>query len=208
MASCNADVLVLVTTLFFSYGVIASTNFDFFYYVLSWPGSACRARAEGCCLPTTGEPELDFFVMGLYPADSSGKILTKCNDTKFLVNALAKFIGDMYSYMPNLKCPSNNGVSSWKRRWSPYGVCSGQNETEYFRRSLLLRSTINLLPILKRRGKQDDLPHTDDEKYNTGLPQAAINDAVGNTTRVACNTKVEGGRQLSQIWMCVDRDVS
>lgn len=48
----------------------------------------------------------------------------------------------------------------------------------------------------------------DDKKYDTGFLQAAINDAVGNTTRVACNTKVEGGRQLSQIWMCVDKDVS
>eukprot|EP00268_Persea_americana_P054267 TRINITY_DN6199_c0_g1_i1.p1 TRINITY_DN6199_c0_g1~~TRINITY_DN6199_c0_g1_i1.p1 ORF type:complete len:252 (-),score=26.06 TRINITY_DN6199_c0_g1_i1:97-852(-) len=203
MASRNTAALVLVATLFFSCGAIASTDFDFFYYVLSWPGSACRAREEGCCLPTTGEPELDFFVEGLYPANSSGEILTKCNDTKFLVNAVANFIGDMYSYMPNLTCPSNNGVSSWKRLWSLYGVCSGLNETEYFRRSLLLRSTINLLPRLKRLrfGPRDN------ETYNTEFLQAAINDAVGNTTRVACNTKVGGGRQLSQIWMCVDKDV-
>lgn len=57
-------------------------------FVVQWPGSYCRASADGCCLPTTGEPELDFFVKGLYPADSSGTLLTKCNNTKFFVNAV------------------------------------------------------------------------------------------------------------------------
>lgn len=60
----------------------------------------------------------------------------------------------MYSYMPSIKCPSNNGLSEWKTLWANQGVCSGLNQTYYFKSSLLLRSTINLLPRLKRLGKE------------------------------------------------------
>lgn len=60
----------------------------------------------------------------------------------------------MYSYMPSIKCPSNNGLSEWKTLWANQGVCSGLNQTYYFKSSLLLRSAINLLPRLKRLGKE------------------------------------------------------
>ncbi|XP_058114181.1 extracellular ribonuclease LE-like [Magnolia sinica] len=200
-----ASASFLLSILFFS-GAIVSADFDFFYYVLMWPGAYCKK--EGCCLPTTGKPELDFFIEGMYPAKNSGEFVSKCDiTTKFYVNEVADMISGMYAYWPNITCPSNNGLSSWKNLWEPYGNCMGLTEKEYFGGALQLRSTVNLLSNL---GRADMVPNDND--YDSSLIYAAINDAVGGKTAMRC---VETSwwwfwskSQLSEVWFCVDKSGS
>ncbi|XP_058111752.1 ribonuclease 3-like [Magnolia sinica] len=185
MAPGIASASFLVSLLFFSSAIATATaDFDFFYFILMWPGSFCVRN--GCCLPEAfPEPELDFFVKGMYPAKKTGELVSCCNTstTKFYVNEVADLIGDMNAYWPNIRCPSNNGRSNWENLWGRYGNCSGLTETDYFSRALELRSRVNLLPKLKRA---DILPN--DRDYNLGYVQAAIDDAVGNKkTAVHCS---------------------
>lgn len=59
---------------------------DFFFYLENdkqWPGSYCKKSSAGCCLPKNGQPELDFFVEGLFPYSKDATPLTNCNESPF-----------------------------------------------------------------------------------------------------------------------------
>ncbi|XP_058111761.1 ribonuclease 3-like [Magnolia sinica] len=202
MAPSIPSAAFIASILFFSAATVTA-DFDFFYYVLMWPGAYCKK--EGCCLPTTGKPELDFLIKGMYQAKNSGALVPKCNiPTKFYINEVGNLISDMYAYWPNITCPSNNGMAGWKSLWEPYGNCSGLTERQYFNRTLQLRSTVNLLSKLRRA---DILPNDND--YNRDYLHAAINDAVGKKTALKCvettSWWIIKKSQLSEVWFCVDK---
>ncbi|XP_058111770.1 ribonuclease 3-like [Magnolia sinica] len=195
-----------ILAILFCSGAIVAADFDFFYYVLMWPGAYCRK--EGCCLPTTGEPEIDFLIEGMYPAKNSGELVSKCNvTTQFNVNQVARIISDMYAYWPNISCPSNNGLESWKSLWEPYGNCTGLSQFQYFNGALQLRSTVDLLSKLRRA---DILPN--DKEHDSSWLFAAINDAVGKKTAMRCVETTEWWfikkSQLSQVWFCVNKNAT
>ncbi|KAL5975616.1 hypothetical protein ACLOJK_019941 [Asimina triloba] len=205
-----AAATVILATLFFS-AAISAANFDFFYYAVMWPGAYCRQSRGGCCLPTTGEPEIDFFVKGLYPYKNRGNPVTKCNSTHtFHINEVKELMSDMYAYWPNIKCPSNNGLSNWKHVWKTYGTCSGFTAKEYFNKTMQLHSKLNLLSKLKRA----EIVPTN-EVYSSAYVEAAINDIVGQKVGVRCGQAIDmdmgmgrGGYQLYEIWVCVAKDGS
>ncbi|XP_078172631.1 ribonuclease 1-like [Carex rostrata] len=129
---------------------------DFFYLNLVWPGSYCNTGLiwKKCCMPTTAEPAVDFFVESMETYDSyTGNVVTDCNKTcTFYVNQLRPFIEDMYSYWPDVTCPSNNGVTKWKSTFCKYGPCSNLTQAEYFKQALTLRENLNIRILLATKG--------------------------------------------------------
>ncbi|RWR77478.1 extracellular ribonuclease LE-like protein [Cinnamomum micranthum f. kanehirae] len=184
--------LAFLLSLLFCAQNIAYADFDFYYLVLEWPGSYCKdCTVNGCCKPTTftNYPlEEDFLIKGLYTYSDSGQAVTKCNTTKFYVNALRNLIGDLYVHWPSIKCPSNNGVSQWRDAWTNYGVCSGLSEEDYFDKALKLRKKINMLSVLKWKG----IFPSDFLFYSPLYVETAIKFGLGADVGIKCNTNKWG----------------
>jgi ribonuclease T2 len=58
-------------------------DFDFFYFVLQWPGAYCDT-SRACCYPTSGKPAADFGIHGLWPNYNGGSWPSNCDpDSQF-----------------------------------------------------------------------------------------------------------------------------
>ena len=75
-------------------------------------------------------------------------LLCVCNNVHRQITGIG-----LEQYWSNIKCPSNNGQSSWKNAWKKAGACSGLDEKAYFEKALSFRSRINPLVRLKKNGK-------------------------------------------------------
>nr|DAD33343.1 TPA_asm: hypothetical protein HUJ06_012194 [Nelumbo nucifera] len=181
---------------------IATKHFDFYYLVLMWPGSYCKQTSAGCCLPKTGEPELDFFVKGLFPSSNDGKALTQCGMSPFYLDEILDLKDDLYAYWPTIKCPSTDSRYSWMNTWKTYGVCSGLTEHDYFEKALDLRAKINMLSIFKRNG----IISTDYADYSLAKIKEVIHREIGATAAISCNKNMWDESQVSEIYLCVDKD--
>ncbi|XP_078172629.1 ribonuclease 1-like isoform X2 [Carex rostrata] len=180
---------------------------DFFYLNLLWPGSYCRSVYwKTCCMPTTGEPALDFFVESMETYDSySGNAVTNCNSTcSFYVNQLRNFITDMYSYWPEVKCPSNNGVTKWKSTFCTYGTCSSLTQANYFQQALKLRKDLDLLSYLATKG----IVPSNTAKYELEDVESALRAKLSFSFVIECNRMMprSDGSQLLRIKICISSD--
>jgi len=180
---------------------------DFFYLTLTWPGSYCNGGfSKSCCMPTTGEPALDFFVESMETYDSySGKMVTNCNSTcTFFVNQLKNFIEDMYAYWPDVSCPSNNGASMWKSTFCKYGPCSNLTQQEYFQRALEHRQDLDLLVLLGKKG----IVPSKTTLYDLDDIESALRAKYPFSFVVECSRKGLwfGEYQLSKIRYCISMD--
>jgi ribonuclease T2 len=175
---------------------------DFFYLNLLWPGSYCNGEFK-CCTPVTGEPALDFFVESMETYDSySGNAVTNCNSTcYFYVNQLKNFITDMFSYWPDVKCPSNNGVTMWKSTFCKYGPCSSLNQTYYFQRALEIRKDLDLLNYLASKG----IVQSKTAKYDLEDIESALLAKLSFSFVIECNRK-KSLYQLLRIKICISGD--
>ncbi|XP_072964226.1 extracellular ribonuclease LE-like [Typha angustifolia] len=182
--------------------VAMAKNFDFFYLVLMWPGAYCVQ--SGCCRPTTGLPAQDFFVSSFTPySATSDSAVTKCNETPFYINQLSNLTSELYLYWSNIKCPSNNGKSTWRSAWKTYGVCSGYNETSYFQAALSLRDKVDVSSLLANKGIYPSY-----DLHTIADIKDAIAAGTGATPAVRCSVGPFGIYQLYQIYICVDKDAS
>ncbi|XP_020531655.1 extracellular ribonuclease LE-like isoform X2 [Amborella trichopoda] len=122
-------------------------DFNFYYY---WPGSYCAQSSKRCCLPTTGEPDEDFFVVGLYAANSTEAVLRKCpNEQSFEFSQLEGLEESLSGLWSSIKCPSNTGQSMWKSLWKNNGVCSNLSLFKYFKQGIIIHREINLIKALR-----------------------------------------------------------
>nr|XP_010925305.2 extracellular ribonuclease LE [Elaeis guineensis] len=199
MASRLAVVFLL--GLLFASPLLAIKSFDFFYLVFMWPGAYC-AQSK-CCVPTTGLPAEDFFLWGLQTYNATTmKAVTKCiKNSPFYINQLSNMREELDSYWSNIKCPSTNGQSTWKKTWKLYGVCSGMNETDYFQFALELRAKVDLLSLLSKKGIYPDF----NLYYLTDI-QSAIAEGIGVTPEIRCSKGPYDKFQLYQVYICVNKD--
>ncbi|KAJ3675414.1 hypothetical protein LUZ60_004456 [Juncus effusus] len=180
---------------------------DFFYLTLTWPGSSCNsALSKTCCMPTTGEPALDFLVESMETYDSyTEKMVSNCNTTcTFFVNQLRNFIDDMFAYWPDLSCPGNNGANMWRSTFCKYGPCSNLTQQQYFQRALDLRKDLDLLVLLGTKG----IVPSKNTLYNLEDIESALRTKYPFSFVVECNRNwwKLGEYQLSKIRYCISMD--
>ncbi|KAL5828787.1 hypothetical protein ACOSQ3_018255 [Xanthoceras sorbifolium] len=128
-----------------------SQNFDFFYFVQQWPGSYCDT-AKSCCYPTTGKPEADFGIHGLWPNYKDGSYPSNCDpDSPFDQSRISDLRSRMQKDWPTLACPSGNGITFWSHEWEKHGTCSESSldQHAYFQTALNIKKQVNLLQILQ-----------------------------------------------------------
>ncbi|KAK1283463.1 hypothetical protein QJS10_CPB21g00635 [Acorus calamus] len=195
--------IVSLCALFLVFYVSISTgqDFDFFYFVQQWPGSYCDTK-QSCCYPTTGKPEADFSIHGLWPNYNDGSYPSNCDpDSPFDSSKISNLIPKMQSDWPTLACPSGDGLKFWKHEWEKHGTCS-ESELDhhaYFETALKLKDQLNLLQVLKSSGIEPDGGF-----YSLKSIKAAIKEGTGYTPGIECNVDESRNSQLYQIYMCVD----
>ncbi|KAI3985212.1 hypothetical protein MKX01_015146 [Papaver californicum] len=191
--------ILLVIQLFSTQCV--SQDFDFFYFVQSWPGSYCDTR-RGCCFPSTGKPRADFGIHGLWPNYKDGSYPSNCDrDSLYDSSVLSDLKWDLQRNWPTLACPSDNGNAFWGHEWNKHGTCSESrlNQYDYFASALKLKRKINLLRILTNSGIKPD-----GRFYSLNCIKKAIREAIGFIPGIQCNVDGDGNSQLYEIYICVD----
>ncbi|KAK1265904.1 hypothetical protein QJS04_geneDACA000602 [Acorus gramineus] len=181
--------------------ISAAQNFDFFYFVQQWPGSYCDTK-QSCCYPTTGKPEADFGIHGLWPNYNDGSYPSNCDpDSPFDSSKVADLRTKMQSEWPTLACPSGTGLKFWGHEWDKHGTCSESvlDQHGYFATALDLKDQLNLLKALKTAGIEPD-----DGLYSLSSVKEAIRAGTGYAPGIECNVDESGNSQLYQIYMCVD----
>ncbi|WCJ21286.1 ribonuclease 1 [Euphorbia peplus] len=178
-----------------------SQEFDFFYFVQQWPGSFCDSK-KSCCYPTTGKPEADFGIHGLWPNYKDGSYPSNCDSSNpFDPNQVKDLRSSMQTNWATLACPSGDGVTFWSHEWEKHGTCSESvlNQHGYFETALKLKSEAKVLQHLESAGIQPN-----DGFYSLSSIKTAIQKGLGLNPWIECNTDSSGNSQLYQVYLCVD----
>ncbi|KAL5722818.1 ribonuclease T2 [Ranunculus cassubicifolius] len=178
-----------------------SHDFDFFYFVQQWPGAYCDTK-RSCCYPSTGKPEADFSIHGLWPNYNDGSYPSNCDShSQFDGSEISDLKNEMEIEWPTLSCPSGDGLKFWAHEWNKHGTCSESvlDQKGYFETALNLKKKVNLLGALKKAGIQPD-----GKFYSLKSISQAIREETGFTPGIECNVDMVGNSQLYQIYMCVD----
>ncbi|KAL5201400.1 hypothetical protein ABZP36_035754 [Zizania latifolia] len=182
---------------------IAAADSSIYYQIaFMWPGAYCAQTNAGCCVPATDVvPAADFYVTGftVYNA-TTNSAMTRCNNTPFNMNEIGD-VKNLVQYWSNIKCPSNDGRSSWKKAWKTSGVCSRFDEKGYFAAALALRDKINPLSRLVRNGIKPDFG-----LYSVNKIKAAVRSGIGATPVIQCSKGPFDEFQLYQMFVCVAED--
>lgn len=201
MKSLMPLLLVLLLPSFLAILSTAKQDFDFFYFVLQWPGSYCDTR-RSCCYPSTGKPAADFGIHGLWPNNNDGSWPSNCDpDSEFDSSKIDDLMEDIRTHWPTLSCPSNDGTKFWTHEWEKHGTCSESalDQHAYFKSALTLKNKLNLLQVLTDEGIEPDGGF-----YNINRVKNAIKRGTGFTPGIECNVDESRNSQLYQIYMCVD----
>ncbi|GLT65492.1 hypothetical protein SLA2020_379230 [Shorea laevis] len=174
-------------------------DFDFFYLAQQWPGSFCDTK-KACCYPTTGKPNADFFIHGLWPNYKDGTYPQNCDpESSFDPSQISDLRSSLQMNWPTLACPSGDGTTFWSHEWEKHGTCSELNQHDYFDTTLNLKQQTSLLKALKSVGINPDGGF-----YSLSSIKDGIKTAVGYTPWIECNTDPLGNSQLYQVYLCVD----
>lgn len=183
---------------------VAAQDFDFFYFVQQWPASYCDTR-RSCCYPTTGKPDEDFSIHGLWPNYENGKWPQNCDmESSLDESEFSDLISTMEKNWPSLACPSSDGLKFWSHEWLKHGTCSALNQHAYFQTALDFKTKSNLLQNLNNAG----IKPRNGEHYSVESIKNAIEEGVGHTPFIECNVDSQGNHQLYQVYLCVDSSAS
>ncbi|XP_054810491.1 ribonuclease 1-like [Prosopis cineraria] len=182
-----------------------SQDFDFFYFVLQWPGSYCDTQ-RSCCYPTSGKPEVDFGIHGLWPNYNDGSYPSNCDpNNPFNQSEVSDLISSLERNWATLACPSGNGIQFWTHEWDKHGTCSESllHQHDYFASALNLKQHANVLQALSNAGIE-----ADGGSYSLSNIKDAIKESTGFAPFIECNQDSSGNSQLYQVYLCVDTSAS
>uniref|UniRef100_A0A1D1Z8R6 Extracellular ribonuclease LE n=1 Tax=Anthurium amnicola TaxID=1678845 RepID=A0A1D1Z8R6_9ARAE len=197
--------MMLTSLLAFSSVPCTAQDFDFFYFVMQWPGSYCDTK-QSCCYPTTGKPAADFGIHGLWPNYNDGSYPSNCDpDSPFDASKIQDLIGRMQSDWPTLACPSGSGLQFWEHEWEKHGTCAESvlDQHQYFQTALDLKKQVGILSALTNAGIEPDGGY-----YSLASISQAITAAIGHRPGIECNVDEARNNQLYQIYICVDNSAS
>ncbi|KAH6824690.1 Ribonuclease T2 family protein [Perilla frutescens var. hirtella] len=195
-------VIILFVLQCLSFLCSSTQDFDFFYFVQQWPASYCDTR-RSCCYPTTGKPDEDFSIHGLWPNYNSGKWPQNCDsDSSLDKSQISDMMSRMQKEWPTLACPSRDGMAFWGHEWTKHGTCTPLDAHAYFETALDLKNKANLLQLLRDAGISPG------KFYSMKSIKKAIEEGLGHEAYIECNVDTQGNHQLYQVYVCVDKSAS
>ncbi|KAJ0977027.1 hypothetical protein J5N97_012501 [Dioscorea zingiberensis] len=184
--------------------VESDAQVDYFYLTLKWLGTACKLGR--CCMPTTGEPAMDFLVEDMKTYDSrTGKVVENCKTTcKFNVRPINDLISNLYSHWSDVGCPCNNGLQNWKHTWCTYGQCSNLTQHDYIQTALNIAARASLLDVFEA----NDIVPSASTTYKLEDIQRALQANLGSATYLECyNTGIiRRTSMLYKINICISKN--
>ncbi|WOK94253.1 extracellular ribonuclease LE-like [Canna indica] len=196
-----SSLVILLVPLLAALSATAAQDFDFFFFVLQWPGSYCDT-SNGCCYPTSGKPASDFGIHGLWPNYNDGSYPSNCDpNSPYDPSKISDLLGSMGANWPTLACPSGDGSKFWSHEWEKHGTCSESKleQHSYFEAALNLKKQVDILQILENAGIKPD-----GESYDMDDITNAISSSTGFKPGIECNKDESGNSQLYQIYLCVN----
>lgn len=200
MASCRMALLLGLLLLVVASPAIADDDSGIYYQLaLMWPGAYCEQTSAGCCKPTTGvSPARDFYITGFTVLNATtDAAVTGCSNKVPYDPNLITGIQGLNQYWSNIRCPSNNGQSSWKNAWKKAGACSGLSEKDYFETALSFRSRINPLVRLKAKGIEPDFG-----LYGLKAITKVFKSGINATPVIQCSKGPFDKYMLFQLYFC------
>ncbi|KAL2643279.1 hypothetical protein R1flu_010866 [Riccia fluitans] len=178
------------------------SNFDFFYFVVQWPGSYCNLKTA-CCFPQNIKPASNFSIHGLWPNYDDGSYPQNCDPSdEFDDSQIEDLVPQMKKNWGTLSCKNDNSWF-WEHEWEKHGTCSGGlSQHQYFEKTLALLKSVDLLGALTSAG----ITPSNGATYDVSAVQKALGNAIGFTPGVECNTANNKDNQLYQVYICVDKD--
>ncbi|BBN01580.1 ribonuclease T2 [Marchantia polymorpha subsp. ruderalis] len=199
---------MLVLGLVFALALVSRSSaqlvdFDYYYFVVQWPGSYCDLQ-KACCYPLTGKPAANFSIHGLWPEFLDGTWPQDCDTSQtFDLEQVRDLVPELNKYWGTLTCPSSDSTKFWKHEWEKHGTCTGLTQHEFFSKTLALMKSINLGAALEKA----NIVPSDTATYNVTQVQSALACAIEeHTPGVECNIAKSGNNQLYQVYVCVDKD--
>ncbi|KAL3578857.1 hypothetical protein D5086_020361 [Populus alba] len=190
LMEANSSTLIKLLVLLCLSVLSVSQDFDFFYFVQQWPGSYCDTMTS-CCTQQLENLRLISAFMDFGPITMTGHTQKTVADLR----------SGMQKSWPTLACSSGTGVAFWTHEWEKHGTCSEStlDQHGYFQAALDLKKQVNLLQALTNAGINPD-----GGSYSLSSIKSAIQEAVGFTPWIECNTDTSRNSQLYQIYLCVD----
>ncbi|KAG0499639.1 hypothetical protein HPP92_004330 [Vanilla planifolia] len=185
----------------FLLGLSFAQGFDFFYFVLQWPGSYCDSQ-HSCCYPLSGKPASDFGIHGLWPNNNDGSFPSNCDpNSPFDSSQISDLTNSLNANWPSLSCPSSNSESFWTHEWQKHGTCAESvfDEHGYFSAALDLKAKADVLQMLSSSGIEPN-----NNSYDLRSIKGAIQAGIGHEPGIECNKDRSGNSQLYQVYLCVD----
>lgn len=180
-------------------------DFDFFYFVQTWPGSFCDT-GKSCCYPQTGKPSADFKIHGLWPNYNDATYPSNCDSSNpFDRTQISDLVSSMQKNWPSLACPSSDNTKFWAHEWNKHGTCAESvlDQHGYFETALNLKNQVNILQALQAAGINPDGRY-----YSLNKIKSAIEEGIKLTPGITCNVDESGNNQLYEIYLCVDSSAS
>ncbi|KAJ3704952.1 hypothetical protein LUZ61_008657 [Rhynchospora tenuis] len=176
--------------------------YDFFYFVQQWPGSYCDT-SSGCCYPTSGKPQSDFAIYGLWPYYANGTYPSNCDSSNaFNATKIQDIQSSLQTNWPSLNCPSSNSSSLWASEWATHGTCSETvlDEHTYFQDALSFKNQTFLLQCLKSKAITPN-----GGLYMLDSITNAITSCLGHVPGIGCNKDSSGRYQLYLVYLCINQ---
>ena len=134
-------VLVALASPFVAQASRASSDFDFFMFTTTWPGTFCDHEFGRHCKHVVGLRNLT--IHGLWPNYDSGKYPQFCDKRKFDPDKVADLQDRLNAEWPDLL--SKGGL--WSHEFEKHGTCSASvlpTEHDYFGAALSLNERLDL----------------------------------------------------------------
>ena len=166
-------VLVALASPFVAQASRASSDFDFFMFTTTWPGTFCDHEFGRHCKHVVGLRNLT--IHGLWPNYDSGKYPQFCDKRKFDPDKVADLQDRLNAEWPDLL--SKGGL--WSHEFEKHGTCSASvlpTEHDYFGAALSLNKRLDLTSALFRAGIQP----SSTQSYPTKDIVKAVKSVIGD----------------------------
>ncbi|XP_064484264.1 ribonuclease Oy-like [Ornithodoros turicata] len=184
---------------------IAQDKFAYLLFSQQWSTGYCRSAFQDRCLKQN--MRRFWTIHGLWPSSNTSSP-DFCNRTlRYNATVLKPLFKQLQLYWPSYT--TNNSNLFWKHEWQKHGTCATSVSQldglyNFFNTTLLLYKQHNLTDYLYNSG----IVPSEDKTYSVAEIEEALTDDLKGATNLVCyRTKNLTAPVLSEIRLCLDKEL-